>query len=226
MGYLRLYGEPTPLREPVLVTAFRGWNDAGQSASLLVDAIGEQLGARAIADIDPEEFYDFQVARPEVHGRGPQRQISWPSNEFSAASLPGTERDVILCSGIEPNVRWRGFIETVLELLTTYDVRQVVGLGALQVDVPHSRPTPVSARVTREGLLEALHVKSTHYEGPTGIVGVLDQACRSSGRDTSSLWAGVPHYLAGSEYAQGSIALGEVLFRLLGTRLPLDELAK
>ena len=226
MSQLRLYGTPQPLRDPVLVVAFRGWNDAGHSASLLVEAIADQLDADPIADIDPEEFYDFQVSRPEVHGRGVDREISWPSNEFSTASLPGTTRDIILCCGIEPNVRWRGFVETVLELLDIFDVRQVVGLGALQVDVPHSRPTPVSARVTEDGVLDALHVSSTSYEGPTGIVGVLDHACRGAGLDTSSLWAGVPHYLAGSEYAQGSIALADVLFRLLETRLPLDELSE
>ena len=225
MEHLRLRARAAPLTDPVLVCAFRGWNDAGRAASLLVESIAQWLNAKVVADIDPEEFYDFQVARPEVHGTGDQRRLEWPSNEFSAATLPGTKRDLLLCSGLEPNVRWRTFTRTVLDLIQRLGVRQVVCLGSLQVDVPHSRPTPISARVTRATLLDRLHVTTTSYEGPTGIVGVIDHACRERGLDTSSLWAGVPHYLAGAEYPQGSIALADVLFRLLDIRLPLDELA-
>lgn len=215
----------TPLREPVLVCAFQGWNDAGRAASLLVESLGEWLDGVKVADIDPEEFYDFQVTRPQVVGRGDDRRLQWPSNAVERAEVPGHERDLLLCSGTEPNTRWRTFSDTFVDMMEQLGVHQVVFLGALQVDVPHSRPTPISARVSRSGLLDALHVTSSNYEGPTGIVGVLDHACRERGLDTSSLWAGVPHYLAGAEYPQGSIALGEVLFRLLGIQLPLDELA-
>jgi proteasome assembly chaperone (PAC2) family protein len=226
MGHLRLDDLATPPRDPVLVVAFRGWNDAGSSASLLVDSVAKRLLAPTIADIDPEEFYDFQVSRPRVRYDEDERWLEWPSNEFVLAELPGTERDLVMCSGIEPNVRWRAFTETVMELVDALGVTQVVCLGALQVDVPHSRPTPITARLTREALLDSLHIASSHYEGPTGIVGVIDQVCRDRDLDTSSLWAGVPHYLAGAEYPQGSIALADVLFRLLGTSLPLDGLAE
>ena len=225
MDHVALRTDQVSLREPVLLCAFRGWNDAGRAASLLVESMAEWLDARVVADIDPEEFYDFQVSRPEVVGAGDERRIVWPANEFAAAALPGMQRDVLLYSGLEPNVRWRTFIRTILDVIDRFGVRQVVCLGALQVDVPHSRPTPISARVTRKALLERLHVVSTSYEGPTGIVGVLDHACRERGIDTSSLWAGVPHYLAGAEYPQGSIALADVVFRLLEIRLPLDTLA-
>ena len=226
MGHLRLDDLATPPRNPVLVVAFRGWNDAGNSASMLVESVSRRLAAPIIADIDPEEFYDFQVSRPMVRHEDDERSLEWPSNEFALAELPGTDRDLIVCSGLEPNVRWRAFTETIMELVDALSVRQVVCLGALQVDVPHSRPTPVSARVTREELLESLHVTSSSYEGPTGIVGVIDQACRDRGLDTSSLWAGIPHYLAGAEYPQGSIALADVLFRLLGTSMPLEGLVE
>lgn len=213
-----------PLQNPVLVCAFRGWNDAGHAASLLVESLMDWLDASRVAEIDPEIFYDFQVSRPEVVGADEDRHIEWPTNEFHAAALPGTERDVVLLSGLEPNVRWRTFVESILFAMNTLGIKQTVFLGALQVDVPHSRPTPVSARVSKHTALGRLALSTTSYEGPTGITGVLDHACRAADLDTSSLWAGVPHYLAGAEYPQGSIALADGLFKLLEISVPLDEL--
>lgn len=213
-----------PLQNPVLVCAFRGWNDAGHAASLLVESLMDWLDASRVAEIDPEIFYDFQVSRPEVVGVDEDRHIEWPTNEFHAAALPGTERDVVLLSGLEPNVRWRTFVESMLFAMNTLGIKQTVFLGALQVDVPHSRPTPVSARVSKHTALGRLALSTTSYEGPTGITGVLDHACRAADLDTSSLWAGVPHYLAGAEYPQGSIALADGLFKLLEISVPLDEL--
>lgn len=213
-----------PLQNPVLVCAFRGWNDAGHAASLLVESLMDWLDASRVAEIDPEIFYDFQVSRPEVVGVDEDRHIEWPTNEFHAAALPGTERDVVLLSGLEPNVRWRTFVESMLFAMNTLGIKQTVFLGALQVDVPHSRPTPVSARVSKHTALGRLALSTSSYEGPTGITGVLDHACRAADLDTSSLWAGVPHYLAGAEYPQGSIALADGLFKLLEISVPLDEL--
>ena len=217
---------PLPeLRRPVLVAAFRGWNDAGEAASSAADVLADLEGAEAFADIDPEEFFDFTAVRPHVRLRSDgHRQLEWPLNQLSWAPLPGVERDVVVLSGVEPGLRWRTFTGAVIDLATRLGVEIVVTLGALQVDVPHTRPTPLTANTTDASLARRLPPRSSRYEGPTGITGVLSTAANDAGIPTVSLWAGVPHYLAASVYDAGALTLTNAVGRLLDVQLPVEQL--
>jgi proteasome assembly chaperone (PAC2) family protein len=222
------YTGPTPLlRRPVLIAAFRGWNDAGECASAALESIDTAVGGTPFAELDPEEFFDFQVSRPTVHPTGDgARHLEWPINQFSWGSLPGTDRDVVLLDGTEPNLRWRTFVRTVLDVAARLDVELVVTLGALQIDVPHTRPTPLSGRATAPDLAERIGLRQSSYEGPTGITGVLHQAVSDAGLPGVSLWAGVPHYLAGASFAAGTLAIVETVTKLLAADFGLDDLAR
>lgn len=226
MDTVRYLGPAPLLRRPVLVVAFRGWNDAGECASAALEAIDDAVDGTPFAEIDAEEFFDFQVTRPEVRRiTEGARMLSWPSNRFSWGALPGTDRDVVLLDGTEPNLKWRTFVRDVLDVATRVDVELVVTLGALQVDVPHTRPTPLSGRATVPDLAERIRLRQSHYEGPTGITGVLHHSVVEAGLPAVSLWAGIPHYLAGATFASGTLALVDSLVRLLDADVPLGDLA-
>ena len=216
---LRLHVRPR-LTRPTLVLAFEGWNDAGESASGALRYLSEQLHAAPLAEIDPEEFYDFTVRRPHVAvGDGGLRRIDWPVFEFRYAALPG-ERELVLGVGGEPHLRWRGFCDQVARLVRELAVGRVVLLGAFLADVLYSRPVGVSGFSEPRELLEGLEVSGTGYEGPTGIVGVLGERLRREGTSVASLWAGLPHYISVSPNPRGSLALLRSLARLL--ELPVD----
>lgn len=222
------YSGPAPLlRRPVLLAGFRGWNDAGECASSALEAIEDAVGAQPFADIDPEEFFDFQVARPIVYdGNDGARQLEWPVNRLAWGSLPGTDRDVVLLHGTEPNLRWRTFVRSVLDVAHRLGVELLVTVGALQMDVPHTRPTPLSGHSTAPDLAERVGLRRSGYEGPTGITGVLHQMAAEAGLPSATLWAGVPHYLAGASFAAGTFALAKTVGRLLEAELPLGSLAR
>lgn len=218
---------PPPLRRPVLVAAFRGWNDAGEAASGAVDMLWDALDAEEFAAIDPEEFFDFQLNRPTVRTeRGGRRRLEWPVNRFGWAGLPGTDRHIILLDGTEPNLRWRTFSDAIADLALTLDVELVITVGALQVDVPHTRPVPVTGSTGNTQLASRLGLTRSTYEGPTGMTGVLHQACVTAGIDAVSLWGGVPHYLSGTPYLNATLSLTERILGVLDAEVPLDELAK
>ena len=221
---LRIAERPE-LEHPVLVTAFRGWNDGGQGASLAAGYLAKTWGASRFADIDPEEFYDFQVSRPHVSlVEGVTRKLEWPENAFYHAHVPGIERDVVLLLGIEPNTRWRRFTEVIVGLSVDLQIDLVVSLGSLLADVPHTRPSPVTGSATEQRLIEQYGLQGSRYEGPTGIVGVLHDACRSAGLASVSLWAAVPHYVSLAPSPRAALALCERLADLLGTSVEADEL--
>jgi proteasome assembly chaperone (PAC2) family protein len=218
---------PPALRKPVLLAAFQGWNDAGEAASGAIDVLGRELHANPFAEIDPEEFFDFQVSRPTVAMVGDgQRVIEWPSNRFSWAALPGSGRHVVLLSGTEPNLRWRSFTRGIVDLASSLGVEALVTLGALQVDVPHTRPVPVTGSASDAAVAAQLGLRRSTYEGPTGITGVLNQVATTRGLRSMSMWAGVPHYLSGTTYLPGALALAERVTRLLNVDLPLGRLAR
>lgn len=218
---------PPVLRRPVLLAAFQGWNDAGECASGAAQVFKAETDAEGFAEIDPEEFFDFQATRPSVRNVGDSgRRIDWPGNLFSWAAVQGTDRDLVILQGTEPNLRWRTFTEAVVHLARDLGVELVVTLGALQVDAPHTRKVPVTGSTTDIVLGARLGLRTSRYEGPTGITGVLHQAASDSGLQSTSLWAGVPHYLAGTSYLPGSLALAERVVRLLDVQLPLGDLAK
>jgi proteasome assembly chaperone (PAC2) family protein len=222
--HLRIERLPS-LRRPVLVAAFRGWNDGAQGASLAAGYLAQQFAARKFGDIDPEEFYDFQATRPMVAlAEGMTRRIDWPDNALYHAELPGTDRDVVLLLGIEPNLRWRTFCSTVASLAGELGVELVVTLGALLADVPHTRPAPVTGSASDPSLVRELGLTFSRYEGPTGIVGVLHDACGTAGLPSASLWAAVPHYASLASSPRAALALCSRLGALLGATFELDEL--
>ncbi len=211
----------------MLVAAFRGWNDGAQGASLAAGYLAQAWGARRFADLDPEEFYDFQATRPHVAlEEGYTRRIDWPENVFYHAELPGLDRDVVLLLGIEPNLRWRTFSDEVVSLARELQIELVVTLGALLADVPHTRPVPVTGSATDPELVEELGLSASRYEGPTGIVGVVHDSCRQASLPSASLWAAVPHYASLAASPKAALALCGRLAALLGTTIDLTELKR
>jgi len=223
---LRIHERPT-LQRPVLIAAFRGWNDGGQAATLAAGYLARLWGGRKFADIDPELFVDFQATRPHVTlEEGRTRKIEWPENAFFRARIPDTDRDAVLLVGVEPNYRWRTFSELVSDLASDLGIELVVTLGALLADVPHTRPSPVTGAATDPGLVEELGLQLSRYEGPTGIVGVLLDACRRAGMPSVSLWAAVPHYVSLAPSPRAARALCERLASVLGIEIDVGELAQ
>ncbi|MGI9016825.1 MAG: PAC2 family protein [Euzebya sp.] len=217
--------QPPDLKQPTLFAAFEGWNDAGEAVTGALDTLVEVLDATVFADIDPEDFFDFQVNRPIIHWDGEQRRLEWPQNVFSYARLNGP-RDVVLLQGREPNTRWRTFTDCILTVARELGVTRIVTLGALQVDVPHTRPVPLTGSSTDVEVAEAHGLRRSTYEGPTGIVGALHQAATEAGFEAVTLWVGVPHYLAGTAYQKASLAIAERVLRLLEAEVDLADLAQ
>jgi proteasome assembly chaperone (PAC2) family protein len=225
MQPLRWESRPDGLRAPALVCAFKGWNDAGDAASAALQFVGASLKASRFATIDPEEFFDFQATRPRVAlGEDRAREITWPEVEIFAARVPRAPRDLILLQGTEPSFRWRTFCGLVLDLAEALGCQMVVTLGALLADVPHTRPVSISGMSSDESFNSRLGVQPTSYEGPTGIVGVLHDACARSGIPTASLWASVPHYVAAAPNPKAALALVRKLESLVGVSVDAEEL--
>jgi proteasome assembly chaperone (PAC2) family protein len=224
MSELNVSFRPT-LTRPVLVAAFRGWNDGGQGASLGAAYLAKQWSAARFAEIDPEQFYDFQAVRPHVSlVDGETRRVDWPDNGFFHASIPGANRDAVLLLGIEPNLRWRTFSGLVLELARSLGVEMVVTFGSLLADVPHTRPAPVTAAATDPKLVAELGLEASRYEGPTGMVGILHDRCREAGIASVSLWAAVPHYVSLAPSPRAALALVRRFGELMHVDVDLSEL--
>jgi proteasome assembly chaperone (PAC2) family protein len=223
---LRVVHRPR-LERPVLITAFRGWNDGGQGASLAGGFLAREWQAERFADVDPENFYDFQATRPLVSLEdGETRTIEWPENAFYFARPRELGRDAILLLGVEPNVRWRTFCGLIVEFAQELGVELVVSLGALLADVPHTRPSPVTGSATDRKLVDELGLSTSRYEGPTGVVGVLHDACHRAGLPSVSLWAAVPHYVQLTPSPRAAQALCERLATLLGGQIDIAELRR
>jgi proteasome assembly chaperone (PAC2) family protein len=224
MSELKVMFRPE-LRRPVLVAAFRGWNDGGQGASLGGAYLAKQWDATRFAEIDPEGFYDFQATRPQVSlVDGVTRQLDWPETAFYHAAIPGSDRDAVILLGVEPNLRWKTFTNLVLGLSRELGVELLVTLGSLLADVPHTRPAPVTGAATDPSLVSDLGLEPSRYEGPTGIVGVVHDGCRDAGIASVSLWAAVPHYVSLAPSPRAALALVRRLGELLRIEIDLDEL--
>ena len=225
-GELRIEKRPT-LRRPVLIAAFSGWNDGGQAATLAAGTLASTWDATKFADIDPEGFVDFQSTRPRVTlDEGMTRQIDWPETAFYSAAIPGADRDAVLLLGVEPSYRWRTFSEVVVGLARDLGVELVVTFGALLADVPHTRPAPVTGAASDLALVEELGLQPSRYEGPTGIVGVLHDACRQAGLPSVSLWSAVPHYVSLAPSPRAARALCDRLGELLAVEIDVNELVE
>ncbi|MFE9453263.1 PAC2 family protein [Streptomyces sp. NPDC006739] len=221
---IELEGVPE-LIDPVMVAAFEGWNDAGDAASTAVAHLEREWKGEVFAALDAEDYYDFQVNRPTVFMDAGVRKITWPTTRLSVVRVGGEKpRDLVLVRGIEPSMRWRSFCNELLGFAHELGVELVVVLGALLGDTPHTRPVPVSGVTSDPDLAQRMDLEETKYEGPTGIVGVLQEACTHAGVPAVSLWAAVPHYVSQPPNPKATLALLNRLEDLLDLRIPLGEL--
>ncbi len=212
------------LTNPLMIAAFAGWNDAGEAATGVIDHLADCWDAEPLAEIDPEDYYDFQVNRPIVRiTEEGVRKLEWPTTRLFIAR-PGGDRDVVLVRGIEPNMRWRAFCGELMRHAEKLGVRDVVTLGALLADVPHTRPVPVTVSGTDHGLARSLGLERSRYEGPTGIVGVLQNAVAEAGWSATSLWGAVPHYVSQSPCPKATLVLVQKIEDLLDLPIPLGDL--
>jgi len=218
-------GDLPHLRSPLMVCAFRGWNDAAASASTALTAVAGSLEAEPLASIDPEDYFDFQSTRPTISlDEGQTRRIDWPENSFFAVRIPSADRDLVLLDGTEPNLRWRTFSETIATVADALGVEMVITLGALIAEVSHTLPVPITGLASSAELVEELELERSSYEGPTGIVGVVHDLCRQNGIDSASLWAAVPHYVAAVPNPKAALALLRRLEGLTGIAVEASEL--
>lgn len=213
------------LRDPVLIAAFEGWNDAGDAASGAVEHLELTWDAEPLAELDSEDYYDYQVNRPMIRQvDGVTREIVWPTTQLSVCSPPGSDRDVLLLRGIEPNMRWRSYCNELLEFVEELGVHTVVILGALLADTPHSRPVPVTGTAYSAEAAERFNLEKSRYEGPTGIAGVLQDACVKAGVPAVSFWAAVPHYVSQPPNPKATVALLQRVEDVLDVEVPLGDL--
>jgi proteasome assembly chaperone (PAC2) family protein len=218
-------GDVPELRNPVLVCAFAGWNDAAGAASTALGTIAGSLDSNVIAHLDPEEFYDFQVNRPTIRLMdGRTRHVDWPENTFVAAPIPGADKDFVLMTGVEPNLRWRTYSAAILDVAERMGAEMLISLGALIADVAHTLPVPITGLASEERLVEELGLSRSNYEGPTGIVGVLHDQARQRSMPSASLWAAVPHYVAAVPNPKAALALLRRLEGLTGVAIEASEL--
>jgi proteasome assembly chaperone (PAC2) family protein len=221
MEHVRWSSRPA-LRRPVLITAFEGWNDAGDAASTAARWLRDRWPSRVFAEIDPEEFFDFTATRPQVELLDGVRRIDWPLTNLTAGSIEG--RDVVILLGNEPQLRWRTYCDQIVQVARDLDVELVLTLGALLAEVPHTRPTSIVCSTDDDTLVERFDATASQYEGPTGIVGVLHDAFRAAGISTASLWAAVSAYVPGAPSPKAALALVERIASMLDTSIIATDL--
>ena len=214
------------LHDSILIVAWEGWNDAGESASTAAQFLTRQLGGSPFATIDPEEFYDFTDARPMARYENGERVIVWPGTDFVRLRAAGRigGRDVVVGFGIEPHHRWKRYLAAMTELVRAIDAKLVISLGAVASGTPHTQPVPVTGSANNADLAARYNMRPSRFEGPSGIVGVFHDHCRRQNVGGVSLWAAVPHYLPGIANPVGARALLRVLSEMTDLSLDLDPL--
>ena len=230
MDLISWVGE-SPRSQPTLIAAFTGWNDAGDAASGALAWLASRWDTAEVATLDPEPFYDFADTRPRLRLEDDgSRSLIWPSNDLLAATVPATEvpdgndTEVALLVGTEPQLKWRTFSQQIVDMAKRLDSPMVVTVGALLADVPHTRPTPIYGSSDDPAMAAELGLSPSSYEGPTGIVGVLHNACATAGLNTASLWAAVPGYASEIPSPKASLALVRRLSTLLDLSPDTTEL--
>jgi proteasome assembly chaperone (PAC2) family protein len=220
------------LRNPVMIMAFSGWNDAAEAASGAVEHLlsgwcdrNDEVLPELIADVESEEFYDFQVNRPVVSiDESEIRSITWPTTQIFGLSIPTMPRDLVVVTGVEPSMRWKSFTSELLDLADDLEVSLIVTLGSLLADTPHTRPITVTGTGAHPSIATRLGVSVSKYEGPTGILGVIQDGCMRRGIDAISLWAAVPHYASNAPSPKATLALINTLEDFLDISIPLSDL--
>jgi hypothetical protein len=252
---------PFPPRDAVVIAAFEGWNDAANASTAALDHLIDVFDAEFVGEIDPDEFYDFQVNRPMVGfvsdpdgddgddvtdagvgtdttvgddgdtdanttagGGLPERVLTWPTTRIYVARPDGFDRDLVFVRGIEPNMRWRAFTAELLAAGDTLGAQMWIVLGALLADVPHTRPIPVNGNSSDPSVVAGHNVEPSRYEGPTGINGIITDACSRLEIPAASYWAAVPHYVSQPPCPKASLALLRAVEDLLGVTIPLGDL--
>jgi len=220
------------LREPVMVIAFSGWNDAAEAASGAVEHLlsgwrdkNDDVFPELIANVESEDFYDFQVNRPVVTIDDSElRSITWPSTQVFGMAIPSMDRDLVIVTGVEPSMKWKSFTSDLLDLADDLEVSLIVSLGSLLADTPHTRPITVTATGSHPSIANRLGVSVSKYEGPTGILGIIQDGCMRRGIDAISLWAAVPHYASNAPSPKATLALMNTLEEFLNIKIPLSDL--
>ncbi len=220
------------LRNPVMIVAFSGWNDAAEAASGAVEHLlsgwrdkSDEVVPELIADVDSEDFYDFQVNRPQVSIDDSEiRSITWPTTQVFGLAIPSMQRDLVIVTGVEPSMRWKNFTADLLDLADDLEVSLVMTLGSLLADTPHSRPITVTGTGAHPSIASRLGVSVSTYEGPTGILGIIQDGCMRRGIDAISLWAAVPHYAASSPSPKATLALINTIEEFLDISIPMSDL--
>jgi len=222
----RVVWEERPLlRRPAALIAFEGWGDAGESSSNAVQALLEAASAVRLGSIDPDDFFDFQVRRPDVVvDEFGTREIIWPDIELWGLSAPHADRDLLIITGHEPHTRWKQFTADVLQALEAVAVEEVITMGAFIGQVPHTLPVPLVGSSSDGDAVRRHQLFSSDYQGPTGIIGVLNQAIAAAGHRVTSVWAAVPHYVSQQEYPPGALALAEKALEIAGVPLDMGDL--
>jgi len=215
-----------------MVVAFSGWNDAAEAAT---GAASHILGCwtdpsftvipELIADLDSEEFYDFQVNRPMISVDDSKiRSLTWPGTQVFGLATPDLDFDFVIVRGVEPSMKWKTFVKDVLDLADDLEISMIITLGSMLADAPHTRPITVSGSGANPEIAKRLGVEVSSYEGPTGILGALQDGCIRRGIDAVSLWAAVPHYASGSPSPKATLALVNALEDFLDIDIPQGEL--
>ena len=220
------------LREPIMIMAFSGWNDAAEAASGAVEHLlsgwrdkNDDVLPELIAEVESEDYYDFQVNRPVVSIDDSEiRSITWPSTQVFGMAIPSMTRDLVVVTGVEPSMKWKSFTSDLLDLADDLEVSLIVSLGSLLADTPHTRPITVTGTGAHPTIANRLGVSVSKYEGPTGILGIIQDGCMRRGIDAISLWAAVPHYAANAPSPKATLALINTLEEFLNIKIPLSDL--
>ena len=220
------------LRDPVMIMAFSGWNDAAEAASGAVEHLlsgwrdkNDDVLPELIAEVESEDYYDFQVNRPVVSIDDSEiRSITWPSTQVFGMAIPSMTRDLVIVTGVEPSMKWKSFTSDLLDLADDLEVSLIVSLGSLLADTPHTRPITVTGTGAHPSIANRLGVSVSKYEGPTGILGIIQDGCMRRGIDAISLWAAVPHYAANAPSPKATLALINTLEEFLNIKIPLADL--
>jgi proteasome assembly chaperone (PAC2) family protein len=215
-----------------MIMAFSGWNDAAEAASGAVEHLlsgwqdkSDDVVPELIADVESEDYYDFQVNRPVVSIDESQiRSITWPTTQVFGLSVPSMPRDLVIVTGVEPSMRWKSFTSDLLDLADDLEVSLVVTLGSLLADTPHTRPITVTGTGAHPSIAARLGLSISKYEGPTGILGIIQDGCMRRGIDAISLWAAVPHYASNAPSPKATLALINTLEEYLDISIPLSDL--
>ena len=216
--------EEPELRDPVAVLAFEGWNDAGDAASKVLYYLMERHDETLVARLDLEPYANYRESRPLIAIDGLVRSIQWPAVGFFTIPLPDHAHDVVLVLGEEPHYRWRRFCDRVAGALERLGVRRAVALGAFVGQIPHTLPVPIFGSSNDPEFVRRMGINPSTYEGPTGITGVITASLDDRGIEAASIWAGLPHYLAGNPSPSGARALLFALGDAIGWRFEAADL--